>query len=345
MLDVSGFDEIVSLVKKIMSKKRSPRTLSDYKRAARFLGDMTPQEYREKRSAEGKPLSKSRYHLLKAAYQYDRASTLYAFICSVEKGESCDTSGLGDLAEELFNQKPDYEKKRNLNRSGAAHPAPVDEKPRKKDSKRQYIGKVNKAFPGRLWQNKIIEEMPDKHKLAAYVLAMTGCRPVELEQGVQLRVEGDKLLARIEGAKVTEQSGQPWRELTFDPAKDRFAPILHTGARRFGGTYTVKMACTQHVFQKIHSRAVKRALGPSWIGKVTLYSHRHAMSVAMKADGLSRQDIAAAMGHCSTRSQTSLGMCVQAVGRSGCGFVCVKASREVKSNESVANRMRSRRMI
>lgn len=69
------------------------------------------------------------------------------------------------------------------------------------------------------WRERIISRLPS-YRHAALVEAVTGCRPAELVAGVKLSIEGGSLVAVIEGAKVTEKSGQPWRRLSWPVDSD-----------------------------------------------------------------------------------------------------------------------------
>ena len=61
-----------------------------------------------------------------------------------------------------------------------------------------------------------------KYKLAALANAVTGCRPEELTQGVQLEIHDGVLVATILGAKVTAKAGQPWRRLSWPVDSDSY---------------------------------------------------------------------------------------------------------------------------
>ena len=63
------------------------------------------------------------------------------------------------------------------------------------------------------WRERLVARMP-KYRSAALTSAVARCRPKELKKGVQLAIVGRMLIATINGAKVTEKAGQPWRRLS-----------------------------------------------------------------------------------------------------------------------------------
>ena len=83
------------------------------------------------------------------------------------------------------------------------------EKPRSR-SKRRVLSYLQ-HIPD--WRERLFQHVPDKNKAAAALCAVSGCRPAEVVRGVELVREGDGLLLRIQGAKLTRYSGQPERVL------------------------------------------------------------------------------------------------------------------------------------
>ncbi|ACS80790.1 tyrosine-type recombinase/integrase [Maridesulfovibrio salexigens] len=343
-----NFDYAVELSEKITSKRRSPRTLTDYRRAIKLLENHTPQEYRSLSAfKKGTPISKSRYRLLKAAYQFGCAERLLSYLKQAEELSNAGDFAYGNALKakayiesaRLLKQAPDYERQRFRQKLGAAHPAVATEISSKKHSKRRFVGKLNKEFPDREWQFKILEELPDHHTFSYTLLALTGLRPSELQNGVSLKNIDGFLHVKIEGAKITNFAGQPWREMVFNPKQDEFAYMVYESVQAAGGSDIWLQPYSQQALRKSHSKAVEKALGSKWKNKVSLYTHRHALSADLKAAGYNPEKIALAMGHSSDRSQAYYGMAKQATGHTGRGLVEVKAARKVKLNEPVGQRM------
>lgn len=352
-------NEAVKMAENILKRKKSSRTMADYRRAQRFLDKqgLTPQEYRQVCAyVDNKPISDSRYRVLKSAYQLQLAERVSAFVRSAktlyEQGEhkaaSASEAEAISAGMALVNQKPDYDHMRYRLNSGPAHPKPETNIKQEKQSKRQYLGKLNKAEPE--WRSKIFNEMPEKYAIPMALLNMTGCRPNELERPIRLGDRNGLLAVAINGAKVTKYSGQKERTMFFDPEEDKWAKSLLASvkATRQGRGQLVTwpgLKVTQRALHKSHASAVIRALGTKWEGHASLYSYRHAMSADLKAAGHSRVEIAMALGHASDRSQIFYGMANQASSGGGRGLKEVTATREVKTRETVAERMTAKKQV
>lgn len=149
------------------------------------------------------------------------------------------------------------------------------------------------------------ERVQNRHADRLAVLALTGCRPAELQAGVRLSVKRTKkgtpyLCARIQGAKHDDTRGHEAREVRI-LAKSGLAKML---ADRCGdGSLKVETTPADY-------RSLNRALAQAG-GQVSCYSFRHAVGGELKAaiaDGsLSAKEAAAAMGHRSTVSLSYYG--------------------------------------
>jgi integrase len=347
------YESSMAMADYILKRPRSKRTMADYRRAQRFLDEqgMTPQQYRDVCAyVDKQPISKSRYRMLKSAYQLELAERVSSAVRSAktlhEQGEhdaaSASQAEALEIGRQLAKQKPDYAHRRFRDGRGPAHPEPKTDHTPEKHGKRQYLGKLNKAEPE--WRVKIYNEMPETHAIPMALLNMTGCRPDELERPIRLEDRNGLLAVTINGAKVTKYSGQKERTMVFDPEQDQWAKGLLASVQstRQGRGKVVTwpgLKVTQRALHKSHARAVIRALGAKWEGHASLYSYRHAMSADLKAAGHSRVEIAMALGHASDRSQVFYGLANQASGGGGRGLKEVTATREVKTRETVAERM------
>lgn len=168
------------------------------------------------------------------------------------------------------------------------------------------------------WQARIYEAATDAQRPAVALLWATGCRPAEVGKGVDLvRDDKGRLLVRIPGAKVREahSAGQPVRMLLIDEnteAGKALAAVLGAEKKR---TIQRKAERLNKDFAAIRAR-----IG----GSASPYSMRHQVSADLKADmGQDHaEEIAAALGHRSTRSQGRYGSVQQAKGSSA-----IKAAR------------------
>ncbi len=168
------------------------------------------------------------------------------------------------------------------------------------------------------WQARVYEAATDAQRPAVALLWATGCRPAEVGKGVDLvRDDKGRLLVWIPGAKVREahSAGQPVRILLIDEnteAGKALAAVLGAEKKR---TIQRKAERLNKDFAAIRAR-----IG----GSASPYSMRHQVSADLKADmGQDHaEEIAAALGHRSTRSQGRYGSVQQAKGSSA-----IKAAR------------------
>lgn len=179
------------------------------------------------------------------------------------------------------------------------------------------------------WQQAVLDLASDVQKPAIAVLWATGCRPAELEAGVDVelrRKDGQPvLLIRIPGAKLTEHGGQPQREVLVDAtsAPGRALMALMQGR--------ASMSVQRGANRVRKDFAVFRETLP-W--KISPYSMRHQLAANLKAtfgtDELGAKKVAAVLGHRTTKSQKRYGEVQQAKG--GGGVIAARATHDVKEN-------------
>lgn len=160
------------------------------------------------------------------------------------------------------------------------------------------------------WQARIFDAATPAQRPAVALLWATGCRPAEVEKGVDItRDKHGRLVVRIPGAKVHagHGAGQPVRHLLIDEESDAgraLASVLGEAS-----AVTIKRAAAR--INKDFA-AIRERIG----GKASPYSMRHQMGADLKAafgaDGA--ETVAAAMGHRTTRSQGRYGSVKQAKG-------------------------------
>lgn len=173
------------------------------------------------------------------------------------------------------------------------------------------------------------------------MLWATGCRPAEVESGVDVRIyekEGRRLICiDVPGAKVTEKSGQPRRRIVLDGASDPGSALISIMGDADRMTIQRGAAVLNNDFSRIRKR-LKKTGGADW--QVSPYSMRHQMSADAKvhfAEAMPDEDaavdaVATLLGHRVTRSQGRYGHPSQAKG--GTGLIGVRATHEVKKTGS-----------
>lgn len=174
------------------------------------------------------------------------------------------------------------------------------------------------------WQARIFEAATSAQRPAVALLWATGCRPAEVELGVDvIRDSKGRLVVRIPGAKVHDGhgAGQPKRLLLIDESTDAGRAL--SAALGSSRQITIQRAATR--LNKDFS-AIREKVG----GKASPYSMRHQVAADLKAtfgpDGA--ETVAAAMGHRTTRSQGRYGSVQQAKG--GGAIKAAQATHTVK---------------
>ncbi len=184
------------------------------------------------------------------------------------------------------------------------------------------------------WREKIHDRMyarGSRYASAALVVHHTGCRPAELEKGVMVRHEGDAITLTIYGAKQSEKnrSGQEWRVISYPAESDQglelFAKVL-----RGGSAEMVVLPGQPQAFLKAYKWAASKSIDGVKGRRISPYSARHQFAADMKRNGYSRTQIAEAMGHQSTKSQSQYGGAGQ--GGGGGKSLSAEASSPVRDN-------------
>lgn len=157
------------------------------------------------------------------------------------------------------------------------------------------------------WREIIFESIKSERlKLAVAVLSSTGCRPVELEKGVILRIKNDQLQIGIEGAKCDKESGrgQPLRLLVIDTNSPWGAHLLNHVVSQKSQVVKINYDAGG-ISQRLREKS--REIWPRRKNLVSAYSYRHFLGKSLKESGISSITIASALGHATDYSQTCYG--------------------------------------
>ena len=158
----------------------------------------------------------------------------------------------------------------------------------KRNSKKASIKKLPDD-----WREALCEKMSThRHFNAVKILACIGCRPAELDMGVEVYRDQDGIHFAVQGAKVSGKKGQLWREITL--------PLEHPIAMTIlDGTYNAEP-------ESLTKAITRKAIKLGYVG-VSAYSFRHQFSSDLKVSGHNKKTIARAMGHQSTATQETYG--------------------------------------
>lgn len=196
--------------------------------------------------------------------------------------------------------------------------------------RKRRVGRVTNLSKVREgWQEIIYSSLCDKWKPAFAVMALTGCRPGELN-GLEIRPTDQKgvLWFRIKGKKVTEHAGQAWRELKIDVCGAVGADELIAEIGQEGGM--VEIEDSPQAITKAITRAAQRTKLIRLDQTLPSYVCRNAVASGMKADGYGIEKVAAALGHSTDECQKFYGR-ARAGHKSGGGQVLeVRTARPVK---------------
>lgn len=180
-----------------------------------------------------------------------------------------------------------------------------------------------------MWQADVYRVATEVQRPSVAVLWATGCRPAEIQKGVDVRRDNKgQLVVDIPGAKVRDDhgAGQPTRILLIDEKTEAGAAL----AAELGNkpSLTVQRSATRLNKDFAHFRTKL-----PW--KVSPYSMRHQVAANMKHE-MGKKGvpvIAAALGHRVTKSQSRYGTASQA--QAGGGSIrAAKATHPVKETRS-----------
>lgn len=268
-------------------------------------------------------LKKTTYYKYKAAYQHGAALKIRSLLNQADKHGNKDQERAKEyhrkalaLVEELDTLSPDYEKKHLKLGAPASTPRPYTDE--KIEGKRKSL----KGLP-KDWIGQLIGVLPIQHQNAALLMAVTGCRPVELKSGVLLElVDDDRLRITIKGAKYRKgKQGQKERVLTI-------------ASWTVPGLFNLAYEEPREIWinRESYRKAVRRAIDKLGFKGVSPYSFRHQFAADLKAQlgtNWTHEDLAKALGHITDRCQQYYGHPNQKRG-GGSRILNVEASGSVK---------------
>lgn len=205
-----------------------------------------------------------------------------------------------------------------------------------KKSKRQILGRFPKNWVARMYagfQGSAIYRLP------VAVLALCGCRPVELVSGIIVEVVADRdIKVTVKGAKVVDRSdgkghGQKSRTMIFSPGTP-WAADLYQAASAAGGRIIVGVRSAKRLHDAVTE--VSARIFPRHEVVISPYAFRHAFAGALKASGTDTDTIAVALGHAVDKTQDGYGT-ARATADSGDLPSQVTGVRPVRKTKGAAN--------
>lgn len=153
------------------------------------------------------------------------------------------------------------------------------------------------------WKRRMLTraERSPTYYLPTLLIAATGCRPEELVDGLELRVDGGQVVVRWDGAKVSKTSGQPWRQFKLKPDVLPEKVLKQVEA---AGMLKVSIASTGAF--RAHLTRHSKELFPKK-PFVTGYSFRHSLAEDLREAGWEAEEIAAVLGQSVAETQAMYG--------------------------------------
>src|SRR5450830_111329 len=186
--------------------------------------------------------------LISKAEEYD-AKNIWAAICATQKKTTFQKrkiaarDGCSSLIEQMLRSQDEKQRNkdqdawllsvRSLNRITtiakdlhalleASKGACPLENPVKKTSKRSMLSSLPYD-----WREQMLAHLSlTPHKQAFLLAAVTGLRPIEMKLGVTLTLSERHMSIRIDGAKVKENQGQPWRTIRYEIDEGKCHPLV-----------------------------------------------------------------------------------------------------------------------
>ncbi|AMA40304.1 TPA: hypothetical protein NJJ38_006308 [Pseudomonas aeruginosa] len=193
------------------------------------------------------------------------------------------------------------------------------------------------------WRDQLHKQLVgSKYELAYLVEAVSGCRPGELEKGVKVvfSKESGLLTVRVDnGVKVTEQKGQPWREITYRVDQSPLVKALYEACRKVA-TDTQTTETVVEIEKSTNWRAALSSAGqklwPRLKFRVCPYHLRNAAASDWKRAGLSEEDVSAALGHCVSKTSSNYGQFQIGARAGGLMPVGVRAARHILDTRTLS---------
>ena len=166
------------------------------------------------------------------------------------------------------------------------------------------------------WRELMAAKSTGKNRVPMMIAMLTGCRPAELESGVEIECVKDSLYVKIIGVKVKESAGQEYR--IFKLASHPLTMELLAMMKSVNDTH-VKVKVKKGNSVTTHMRSVAKKIWPKRTRSVTVYTARHAMAADCKAAIAAGDDpdlVSKVLGHIVDKTASYYGNQFQAGGKS-----------------------------
>lgn len=169
-------------------------------------------------------------------------------------------------------------------------------------SKKRDLRRIRTRYPD--WMARILMKARHTDYLdAVRVLSLVGCRPEELQDGVDISsTDSDTFCVAIKGAKVSGSAGQPWRRIYFPVSR---LPWAWRQRLQIEGSFSVVVK-SKDGLRNCLQRCSKQALpGQPY---ATAYVYRHAFATRLRDAGFGAEEVGAFLGHSVAETQAVYGI-------------------------------------
>ncbi|HCF4180127.1 TPA: hypothetical protein NIK39_006535 [Pseudomonas aeruginosa] len=141
------------------------------------------------------------------------------------------------------------------------------------------------------------------------------------------------------GIKVTDEKGQPWREITYRVDQNPLVRALFENCRN-AASGAEKIETVVDIEKTTNWRAALSSAGqklwPRLKFRICPYHLRNAVASDWKRAGLSEEEISAALGHCVNKTSSNYGQFQIGQGAGGLSPVEVRAARPVLNTRTLS---------
>ena len=166
-----------------------------------------------------------------------------------------------------------------------------------------------------------------RHLDGLAILLVSGCRPAEASENVDVFADEADVWIGLVGAKTTEDHGQPWRRLRVAASAGPAAHLLNL-AQAAGGAAHLRPGCSPAALSMAIADLGADCHLP---GRISAYTVRHQRAAdARIAFGGDMEKLAAWLGHSATSTARHYGRLPRSTGSRGALPIDAQAPREIR---------------
>ena len=282
-VDLSQYE---ALAKKVLDREQSPATKKEYERAEKRLEKAGVRDNRTLlKFCNKNKLSQAQYYVLRSSLEKKVAKE---FFRHKENGDMTYAAYAWRRLESLRPCDP-YDVKNTTRESADYHG----------DNSRSQSKKHSKL--PKTWREKaVLAARNEQARERVSVLALTGCRPAELEKGVKIDIKKEEMVFHITGAKKHGTISGKDRDIVVKKERATCHAAWETLQKKGEGEHEIKKSRSTLAID------IKKIKEETKLD-ISAYNFRHDFATDQRKNGETREEIAEKMGHRSKVSQTAYG--------------------------------------